>query len=276
MKMYIVKLGGKDMKRSYLKFGLKLFVIIGLLNVGVFAQNNRRNDLGDRRWTLTEINGSRVSGSKAFFELDRSENRFSGSAGCNRMFGSVSVSGRNIDFGNVGTTKMACSERGVMKLEADFTRALERVTRFERNGSNLNLYARNRLVLRFKSTPKTDPDENGRMTLENRKWVLESIRNRPLPRIETVPFINFDQAKRSAGGNTGCNVFGGSYSATRDTIAITDVISTMRACIEDERMNVEREFKNGIENANRFEIAGGKLNLYRNRTLLLTFRAENK
>ena len=50
----------------------------------------------------------------------------------------------------------------------------------------------------------------------------------------------------------------------------------MRACIEDERMNVEREFKNGLENANRFELAGGKLNLYRNRNLLLTFRAENK
>ena len=37
------------------------------------------------------------------------------------------------------------------------------------------------------------------------------------------------------------------------------MISTMRACIEDERMNVEREFKNGLQKANRYEISKGKI-----------------
>jgi heat shock protein HslJ len=264
------------MKQKYLKLGLKLFVIIGLLGVAVFAQNERRNDLSAKRWDLTEINGKRIYSSKAFLEIASSESRFTGNAGCNRMFGSVSVSGRNITFGGVGTTRMFCSERDVMKLEADFTRALERVTRFERTGNNLSLYARNRLILKFKGTEKTNPEDNTSLRLENRKWVLESIKSRRLPKIETQPFINFDKSKSSAGGNTGCNVFGGNYSVTRDTIAITNIVSTMRACIEDERMNVERQFKNGLENANRFEIKDGKLNLYQNRILLLTFRAENK
>ena len=248
-----------------------------LLSLGVFAQNNRRNDLSDRRWELTEINGSRVYSSKAFLEINDSDTRFSGNAGCNRMFGDVSVTGRNIDFGSVGLTRMFCNERGVMKLETDFTRALERVTRFERTGNNLSLYARNRVVLKFKGAAKSsDDDNNSVVRLENRKWVLESIKNRRLPKVEITPFINFDKSKMSAGGNTGCNVFGGSYSTTRETIAITNVISTMRACIEGEGMNVEREFKNALENANRFEVAGNKLNLYRNKVLLLTFRAEAK
>jgi heat shock protein HslJ len=264
------------MKHNYMKLGLKLLAVIGLLSAAVFAQNNGRNDLSARRWDLTEINGKRVYSSRAFLEFEASQTRFSGNAGCNRMFGEVSVSGRNMDFGSVGTTRMFCGESGVMKLEADFTRALGRVTRFEKTGNNLSLYARNRLVLRFKGTVKSDPDDNAAIKLENRKWVLESIKNRNLPKLETLPFINFDKAKSSAGGNTGCNVFGGNYSVTRETIAITNIISTMRACIEDERMNVEREFKNGLQNADRFEIAGRKLNLYRGRTLLLTFRAENK
>lgn len=264
------------MKRNYLKLGLRLFVMIGLLSLTVFAQNDRRGGLSGKRWELVEINGSRVYSSKAFLQIGDFENNFSGNGGCNQIFGGVSVNGRNIVFGRIGATRMFCNERGVMKLETDFTRALERVTRFERNGNNLSLYARNRLVLRFKGARATAPDDNGNVRLEDRKWVLESIKNRPLPRIETEAFINFDPAKRSAGGNTGCNVFGGEYSVTRDAIAITNVISTMRACIEDERMTVEREFKNGLENANRFEIAGGKLNLYRHKTLLLTFRAENK
>ncbi len=275
--MYIVKKRGKIMKQNYIRSGLKLLAIISLLSIGIFAQDgSRRNDLTGKRWELTEINGKRVYSSKAFLEIEASERRFSGNAGCNRMFGGFSVRGRNIDFSNIGTTKMFCSERGVMKLEMDLTRALEGVTRFERTGNNLSLYARNRLVLKFKGTAKSDPDDNANINLENRKWVLESIKNRNLPKIETVPFINFDKAKNSAGGNTGCNVFGGNYSVTRDTIAITNIVSTMRACIEDERMNVEREFKNGLQNADRFEIVGRKLNLYRGRTLLLTFRAENK
>lgn len=264
------------MKQNYLKTGLKLFVMIGLLSLGVFAQNNRRNDLNDKRWELTEINGSRVYSSKAFLEIENSGERFSGNAGCNRMFGDVSITGRNIDFGSVGLTRMFCSDRGVMKLETDFTRALERVTRFEKTGNNLSLYARNRLVLKFKGTAKSNDEDNSVVRLENRKWVLESIKNRRLPKVEITPFISFDKSKMSAGGNTGCNVFGGNYSVTRDRVAITNVISTMRACIEGGEMNVEREFKNALENANRFEIAGGKLNLYRNKVLLLTFRAEAK
>jgi heat shock protein HslJ len=192
------------------------------------------------------------------------------------MFGKLDINGRNINFGDIGTTKMFCTERGVMKLETDFINALEKVTRFENNGNNLKLYARNRLVLRFKGSKKSDSDNNSAVKLEDKKWVLESIKNRNLPKIEINPFINFDKAKSSAGGNTGCNVFGGSYTATGEKIRIFNIISTMRACIEDERMNVEREFKNGLQNANRFEIKGGKLNLYQDKTLLLTFRAENK
>ena len=260
------------MKGKYIQSALKLFVVIGLLGSAVLAQ---KTNLENRRWELSEINGQRVYSSKAFLEFT-SQNRFSGNAGCNRMFGSVSVSGRNIAFSGVGVTKMFCGENGVMKLETDFTRALERVTRFERTGNNLSLYARNRLVLKFKGTAKPNDDNNSNWRLEDKKWVLESIKNRSLPKIETVPFINFDKAKKSAGGNTGCNVFGGNYSAAGDGLAITNLVSTMRACIEDERMNVERQFKNNLENADRFEIKGGKLYLYQNRILLLTFRAENK
>jgi len=50
----------------------------------------------------------------------------------------------------------------------------------------------------------------------------------------------------------------------------------MRACIEDERMNVEREFLGGLQNANRFEIKNAKLNLFQNDNLLLTFDAQKK
>lgn len=257
------------MKQKYLQISLKIFAIIGLLSIGVFAQNA----LSAKRWTLTEINNKRNYNSKAFFEIAPSENRFSGNAGCNRMFGAVTINGKNINFGSVGATRMFCNERSAMKLESDFTRALERVTRFEKSGNTLKFYARNRLILKFKGASDS---ENSIVKLEDKKWVLESIKNRRLPKIGTEPFINFDQAKESAGGNTGCNVFGGNYTADGAAIRVFEFISTMRACIEDERMNVEREFKNALDKANRYEIVAEKLNLYQDKTLLLKFRAEAK
>jgi heat shock protein HslJ len=86
----------------------------------------------------------------------------------------------------------------------------------------------------------------------------------------------FDKSKNGAGGNTGCNVFGGSYEADGKKIAITEIISTMRACVEDDRMSVERELLDGLRDSNRYEIKGGKLYLYAGQRLLLTLQGEDK
>lgn len=255
------------MKNFTLKTTLKLFAIIALFNIGIFAQNS----FYGVRWQLTELNGQKVRNSKAFFEASKSQ--VSGNAGCNRMFGEVSLSrNRTIDFSRLGSTKMFCNEYGVMRLESDFLKALDRATSYSQSGNNLSLYNRNRLIMKFKAAETSNSGAN----LEDKKWILETVKNRRLPKVETAPFISFDSAKKSAGGNTSCNSFGGSFESSGETIRIFDLISTMRACIEDERMNVEREFKDGLQNANRYEIANGKLNLYRNKTLLLTFRGENK
>src|SRR5262245_52126443 len=109
---------GDIMKKKYIKFGLKLFFIIGLLNIGIFAQDS----LSGVRWTLTEINNQRVKNERAFIEIN--QDRLAGNGGCNRMFGEAKVSGKNIRFGKIGTTRMFCSGDGVMKLESSFTNAL--------------------------------------------------------------------------------------------------------------------------------------------------------
>jgi heat shock protein HslJ len=59
-------------------------------------------------------------------------------------------------------------------------------------------------------------------------------------------------------------------------LRITETISTMRACIEDERMQVEREFLDGLRRTDRYEIRVNKLILYQGRNLLLTFEGRKK
>jgi heat shock protein HslJ len=50
----------------------------------------------------------------------------------------------------------------------------------------------------------------------------------------------------------------------------------MRACVEDNKMSVEREMLDGLRAARKYEIRDDRLYLYRGSELLLTFRGEDK
>jgi len=180
------------------------------------------------------------------------------------------VNGTRIDFGPVGTTRMACTDREATRTETRFIPALDRADRFRRSGTTLELLERGRVLLKFKAS--RDDEEK----LESKKWVVEEIGGRPIRTRGGAPFVVFDAGKSSAGGDTGCNLFGGSYAVSGNTIRIYDTVSTMRACIEDERMNIERRFMDALQNTDRFEIRGGNLFVYRNDRLLIKFRGENK
>jgi heat shock protein HslJ len=235
----------------------------------------RPDMLGSSQWELTHLNGRNVRDSKAFLEINPGRERFAGNAGCNQVFGGVEVTRNRIDFRNIGSTRKTCGGNGGIRFENEFIRTLDRVTRYEQRGRNLHLYQGNRIVLKLKEMHGR-PTEPQRIQLEDRKWMLESIKGKSIGRQKEAAFINFDGQKMSAGGNTSCNVFGGSYSAKGETIRIFDTISTMRACIEDDRMKIERGFMNGLERANRFDIEGEKLYLYRNSELLLEFKGTAK
>ena len=249
--------------------------LIGAFAVSSFAQVER---IGVRQWRLVQLNGSAVpNSSNAYLELNADQSRFSGNAGCNRMFGTALVRGTRVDLSNIGTTKMACADRRLQRLETEFVRALENVDRFDRRGNTLELYVRRRVVMRFNALTKQVPeDPQGDVRLEDKKWTLESIKGVPVSQRGRGAFLIFDAAKRSAGGNSSCNVFGGSYSAVGSSLKLTDIVSTMRACIEDDRMQIEREFLDSLRATNRFEIERGKLMLYQNRRLLVTLNGEAK
>ena len=248
-------------------------MVVVAFSTAAFGQ--RADKLSTEQWRLTEVNGMRVVNSKALIEINNNRNRFTGNTGCNQMFGGVSVIGRQIRFTNVGTTRMACS-RQANRVEREVVNTLKRVTKYRQSGDRLELYHRNRVVMRFTVLVREYPDDT-KTGLHDRKWMLQQIGNQVNIRALPEAFVNFDAEKQSVGGNSSCNVFGGNYSLSgSDRIRIKDVVSTMRACIEDDRMSVERQLFNGLRDANRYEIRDGMLRLYRDRRLLLTFRGERK
>src|SRR5688500_18370684 len=137
----------------------KVLILITLItgtSISIFAQTER---IGTRQWKLVQLNGINVANSsRAYIELDPAQARFTGNTGCNRMFGSALVQGRRVDFSNIGTTKMACLQPAVSRVETAFVRALENVDRFRQRNNSLELYDRNRLIIKLTALTKQMPD----------------------------------------------------------------------------------------------------------------------
>ena len=256
-----------------------IYTFLGLIfSITAFGQiTNRAGEI----WKPVEVEGSKVVVTDAFVNFVPGQRRFKGNTGCNQMTGTVTATSHSrIHIMGTATTRRACKMMEGSVPEDTFLRALNNAARYSRHGQMLDLFDKNgKRIVRFVSTAKETPGDplvRTASSLDDQKWYLESIANRRILVAIKGVFVNFIAEKGTAGGDTGCNAFGGSYTAGKSSIRITDIMSTMRACEEDGKMQLEREFLDGLRNATRYEISDGHLHLYRKNVLLLTFRGEPK
>jgi heat shock protein HslJ len=83
----------------------------------------------------------------ATFRID--SNTVTGFTGCNRMTGPVTYSGDRIKFGALATTKMACMDTNIGRVEAGFLNALKAADRQKIVGDTLILSTRSGDLGRF-------------------------------------------------------------------------------------------------------------------------------
>jgi len=93
-------------------------------------------------WTLDELDGEPVEVGvdelAPGLVLDLEEARVTGSGGVNRLTGHFALTGNELRFGPLATTRMAGPE-DAMQREAAFLAALERVTSYVLDGRTLTL-----------------------------------------------------------------------------------------------------------------------------------------
>ncbi len=95
-----------------------------------------------KKWKLVELNGKKVenkseTGEEYFILLQQEENRISGYAGCNSLFGSYELKdGNRITFSKMGSTMMACPD---MATEQELMEVLETVDNYTFSGNTLQL-----------------------------------------------------------------------------------------------------------------------------------------
>jgi heat shock protein HslJ len=89
-------------------------------------------------WSLKTLGGKPVVSGTTPSATFSADERVSGSAGCNRYFGSARVAGSSLSVGPLGSTMMACAQ-DVMDQEALYLAALQAATFYSVQGSELRL-----------------------------------------------------------------------------------------------------------------------------------------
>lgn len=118
-------------------------------------QNSQQtNVITDRKWKLVELAGKpvadKINGKEPFLMLQKNDNRYSASGGCNGMGGNFTVqdNGR-IKFSQGMSTMMACEH---MEIEKGLSDALITADNYTISGDNLSLNkARMAPLARFKA-----------------------------------------------------------------------------------------------------------------------------
>src|SRR5215510_782023 len=68
-----------------------------------------------------------------------------------------------------------------------------------------------------------------------------------------------------ASGSTGCNSYGGTYQVRGDNISFGRLISTKRACLDQNANQQEQRFLAALEAANRFRLTSNRLTIFSDR-----------
>jgi len=128
-------------------------------------------------------------------------------------------------------------------------------------------YRLKKVLARVKSEGSSNQNQPN---LFGTQWKLTRIEGNAINNDKA--FIRFDEQKKSAGGNGGCNVFGGSFSKNGNRLKISQIISTKMFC--ENGSDVENKFFANLDRVTNYEIKNGKLFLMTNETVVLEFEVK--
>jgi heat shock protein HslJ len=100
--------------------------------------------------------------------------------------------------------------------------------------------------------------------LAGTEWKLVSIgkADAPSPVVEgTAVTIKFG-ADGKVGGSGGCNSYGGDYQVLDDSLSLSKIISTKKACVAQDAMRQESLYFEALGTAGKFKLADNQLTIF--------------
>ena len=95
--------------------------------------------------------------------------------------------------------------------------------------------------------------------LSNTSWSLVSM-NGQAPGAGQALTLEFDTGTQLT-GNSGCNSYGAQYQINGSSISIDQLISTLRACVDQSLNDQEALFQGALGHAAQFSLSGNQLTL---------------
>lgn len=180
--------------------------------------------------------------------------QFRGSTGCNTMRGVFTLDGdaMTVEVGPV--TRRGCPP-DISEQETRLLMALAEVARFEQTDTGLILFYGSDGQLVFAPIAPIDEAPTTDQSLGNTEWELVSFNelDAAFPLVEnTTISLRFD-AENTVGGNAGCNVFSGSYTAEQNRVQFGEGFVTTEMACEEPVLEQEQQFLTALETATTYE-----------------------
>ena len=138
-----------------MKFSFFLIFILAVMLISC-SSSEKNNEFSEKsldgvKWILKSLNNKKISTPESrkeiYIEFNTSENKFSGFAGCNNIFGTYTLSNDRIKFGPVAGTEMYCES--VMETENEFKKMFETADRIKLKGSELQFFSSGKITASF-------------------------------------------------------------------------------------------------------------------------------
>jgi len=106
--------------------------------------SNTTESIENTSWLVVNLKGETEFSRQPTIRIDLSGKGISGSSGCNRYFGDVTINKNQVKISNVGSTKMMCNNINTEQL---FFEALNEATFFKAEGNTLKLMSKDKKVI---------------------------------------------------------------------------------------------------------------------------------
>ncbi len=197
---------------------------------------------------------------------------FSGSTGCNSIFGDYTVGGGTIAFGGIGQTEMACEEP-LMRQEANVVRVLQDASVYSVENGILTIGRLGGSALQFQDRALAFPDAE----LTGTQWIGDTVITGQAAST-LVPgsaiTLVIDAAASEARGNLSCNSYTASVEWDRARLIVGQVSFTEMACLDEGIMEQEQFVLSIMQGELQVDIDGDRLTLTAPNGSGISFRAD--
>lgn len=205
-------------------------------------------------WRLTDAAGVPASDEAGAFIGFADDGTVAGTTGCNSFTGPYVMDGGSIDVGPIATTRALCPSDSLAAQETALLAGLEAATEWSIAGDVLTLTDDQGLTWSFE---RYEPTLTGGWSVTGYNTGSEAVTS--LLEGTQITLVFGDDGTVS--GESGCNVYSGTFEADGESLTLGTLASTERACLEEGIMEQESLYLAALQAAETWQVLGSRLEL---------------